>query len=128
MPRFRKLLGYVILNLKLFTLLFYKLSFYHFCLSSFGFVSFSISSVTTSICVLFIFCLLCLPLCQILETNAQDKGLNTDNLVIKHIKADYGSRIWHRGRQSRQKMKRTHIEVVTEEMEKETKPKEDKQK
>ena len=69
-----------------------------------------------------------LKLLNQVETNAQDKGLNTDNLVIKHIKADYGSRIWHRGRQSRQKMKRTHIEVVTEEMEKETKPKGDKQK
>ena len=34
-----------------------------------------------------------LKLLNQVETNAQDKGLNTDNLVIKHIKADYGSRI-----------------------------------
>lgn len=69
-----------------------------------------------------------LKLLNQVETNAQDKGLNTNNLVIKHIKADYGSRVWHRGRQSRQRMKKTHLEVVTEEMEKETKSKRNKQK
>jgi len=67
------------------------------------------------------------------ETNAQDKGLNTDDLVITNIKADKGSRIWHRGRQGRQRMKRTHIEVIVKEREqkekkevKKEKPKESK--
>lgn len=69
-----------------------------------------------------------LKLLNQVETNAQDKGLNPNNLVIKHIKADHGSTMWHRGRQSRQKMKRTNLEVITEEVSKETKPKEEKKK
>jgi large subunit ribosomal protein L22 len=46
------------------------------------------------------------------EANAQFKGINTSNLIIKHICANLASRPWHHGRQARTKMKRTHVEVV----------------
>lgn len=49
------------------------------------------------------------------EVNAQQKGLNTSNLSIRHICAQYASRPMHSGRQRRVKMKRTHVEVVLEE-------------
>ena len=63
------------------------------------------------------------------ETNAQDKGLNTDNLLIKHVKADHGTRILHRGVRGRERMKRTHLEIIVEEKETKNKPKtEQKQK
>lgn len=59
------------------------------------------------------------------EANAQMKGFNTNNLQIIHMCAHKGSRPWHHGRQRRQLMKRTHVEVVVAEMavkEKEAKP------
>jgi large subunit ribosomal protein L22 len=56
-----------------------------------------------------------LKLLEAVEANAQFKGLNTANLVIKNILANIASRPWHYGRQSRRKMKRTNIEVVVEE-------------
>lgn len=65
-----------------------------------------------------------LKLLNLVEANAQDKGLNSDNLIIAHIKADKGSKVWHRGRQSRQAMKRTHIEIIVEEKEKKVERKE----
>jgi large subunit ribosomal protein L22 len=46
------------------------------------------------------------------EANAQFKGLNTGSLVLQHASADFASRPWHYGRQSRRKMKRTHIQLV----------------
>ena len=49
------------------------------------------------------------------EANAQFKGLNTSNLVIVHLSAHNAGKVWHNGRQSRRKMKRTHIEVVLQE-------------
>ena len=52
------------------------------------------------------------------EANAQNKGLNTDDLKIIHISANMASRPWHYGRARRRKMKRTHVEIVLEEMEK----------
>ncbi|MAG50158.1 50S ribosomal protein L22 [archaeon] len=51
------------------------------------------------------------------ETNAQNKGLNVDDLYIMHICAHKASAPWHYGRQRRRKMKRTHIEIVVEEKE-----------
>lgn len=50
------------------------------------------------------------------EANAQTKGLNTE-LKIVHLLAHKGSNDYHYGRQSRRKYKRTHLEVVVEEME-----------
>ena len=49
------------------------------------------------------------------EANAQYKGFNTTNLVIKHLSAQKGAGQWRYGRKRRQKMKQTHIEVVVEE-------------
>ncbi|QQG39227.1 MAG: 50S ribosomal protein L22 [Candidatus Woesearchaeota archaeon] len=58
------------------------------------------------------------------EANAQDKGLDAKNLVIKEIKANKGQSNWHPGRIRRIKMKRTHLEITVEELEsKESKPK-----
>jgi len=56
-----------------------------------------------------------LKMLESVEANAQFKGLNTANLVIKSIIANSASRPWHYGRQSRRKMKRTNIEIVVEE-------------
>jgi len=46
------------------------------------------------------------------ESNAQSKGLSTKDSIIFHIVAHKASRPWHFGRKRRQKMKRTHIEIV----------------
>ena len=45
------------------------------------------------------------------EANAQFKGLNTGNLIIKHIAAQGGGKVHHYGRNGR-KAKRAHIEIV----------------
>lgn len=49
------------------------------------------------------------------EANAQAKGLNTSNLVVKHIAAQQGPKVWRYGRQKRRETKRTHIEIILEE-------------
>lgn len=51
------------------------------------------------------------------EKNALDKGLSTENLVITHMLANKASSPWHHGRQSRRKMKRTHVEIIVTETE-----------
>jgi len=56
-----------------------------------------------------------LKLLKSAETNAQFKGMNTSNLIIKHINAHQASSPWHFGRQRRRKMKRCHIEVIVKE-------------
>jgi large subunit ribosomal protein L22 len=50
------------------------------------------------------------------ESNAQNKGLNTKDLVIVHISAHKAARPWHMGRQRRRKTKRSHIQVVVKEV------------
>jgi len=50
------------------------------------------------------------------ESNAQIKGLNTNNMIIRHICCHKASTPWHFGRQRGIKMKRTHVEVVLEEV------------
>lgn len=60
------------------------------------------------------------------RANAQSKGLNPDELVIKHICAHKASTPLHYGRQIRRQMKKTHVEVVLEEIER--KKKENKKK
>ena len=62
------------------------------------------------------------------ETNAQNKGLNVDDLYISHVCAHKASAPWHYGRQRRRKMKRTHVEIVVEEKEEKKKQKEEKKK
>lgn len=49
------------------------------------------------------------------EKNAQNKGLNTKDLLITSIKADLASRPMRHGRQGRRQVKRTHIEVIVQE-------------
>lgn len=50
------------------------------------------------------------------EANAQSKGLNTSNLVVRHVSAQLGPKTWHNGRQRRREAKRTHIEVILDEV------------
>ena len=58
-----------------------------------------------------------LKLVNLVEANAQHKGLDTSSLKIVHICAKKGPKSWHYGRQSRIAMKRTHVEIVVEERE-----------
>jgi len=57
------------------------------------------------------------------ESNAQFKGLSSTNLIISHISAQQGPKIWRHGRQSRRQAKRTHIEIIVQEMKKAAKEK-----
>lgn len=57
-----------------------------------------------------------LKLLKTLEANAQDKGLNVSNLVLKELIPNKASQPWHSGRQRRRKMKRTHIKIIAEEI------------
>ncbi|MCF7866509.1 50S ribosomal protein L22 [Candidatus Woesearchaeota archaeon] len=50
------------------------------------------------------------------EANAQTKGLS-DNLKIIHLVVQRGSNQYHMGRQRRRRYKRTHLEIVVQEME-----------
>ncbi len=59
-----------------------------------------------------------LKLLESVETNAQFKGLNTATLEIAHICAHKAARPWHFGRRIREKMKRSHVEVIVKESEK----------
>lgn len=56
-----------------------------------------------------------IKLLESLSTNAQFKGLNTSNLIIKKICATNASITWHYGRKRRRKMKRTNMEIIAEE-------------
>ena len=49
------------------------------------------------------------------ESNAQNKGFSTKDLIIKHISAHKASTPFHYGRKRRIKMKRTHVQIVVEE-------------
>lgn len=46
------------------------------------------------------------------ESNAQNKGLSTKDMIVQHIAAHKAATPWRFGRQRRRKMKRTHIEIV----------------
>jgi large subunit ribosomal protein L22 len=61
------------------------------------------------------------------ESNAQDKGLNADNLTIVHICAQRGPGQLHYGRKRSRKMKRTNIEVILEEKVEESKKEKSKE-
>ena len=58
-----------------------------------------------------------LALIEQAEANAQAKGLSSD-LMIVHLAAQKGPTTWHYGRQQRRQAKRTHIEIVVQEIEK----------
>lgn len=55
------------------------------------------------------------------EANAENQGLNKNNLVISKITANKASRGYHFGRKRRIKMKGTHIYIEVAEKAKETK-------
>lgn len=52
------------------------------------------------------------------EVNAQNKGLDTNQLKIVHLCAHWGSKQQRYGRSKRGVMKRTHVEVIVEEFQK----------
>ena len=56
-----------------------------------------------------------LKLLSSVESNAEDKGLNVNNLIIIHAKADKADARWRFGRKGRTKMKNTHVELKVEE-------------
>mgnify|MGYP003966860597 FL=1 len=51
------------------------------------------------------------------EANAEDKGLDSKNLIITEMKADQGPQQWHQGRMRRRKMKNTHLSIKVMEKE-----------
>ncbi len=57
------------------------------------------------------------------ESNAQVKGLNTDDLKIITIIANKASTPWRFGRKRRRKSKRTHIEIIVKSKEEKLKNK-----
>ena len=57
-----------------------------------------------------------LKLIASLESNAQVKGLGTEELVLIHVCAHRASRPMHYGRQRRSEMKRTHVELIGQEI------------
>lgn len=57
-----------------------------------------------------------ISLLKSLETNAQNKGLGS-NLLIIHACAQQATRPFHSGRKRRIRMKRVHVELAAEEME-----------
>ena len=59
-----------------------------------------------------------LMLLESAESNAQQKGLDVNKLVISHIKSDNAGTSWRYGRQRRRRAKRTHIEVILTESKK----------
>lgn len=60
-------------------------------------------------------------LLDVVEANAQSKGLNTSDLVIESICANKAGKQFHYGRQRGRKMKRTHVEICVVEGVKEAK-------
>ena len=56
-----------------------------------------------------------LKLFDSVEANAENKGLNVNNLFIASAKADRGEARWRYGRKGRAKMKNTHVELIVEE-------------
>jgi large subunit ribosomal protein L22 len=59
-----------------------------------------------------------LMLLNSLEANAENKGLDVDNLKLSEVIANKGPGQWHYGRLRRRKMKRTHLEIKAVEIEK----------
>ncbi len=48
-------------------------------------------------------------------SNAENKGLDINNLVVKFAKADRAERRWRTGRKGRMVMKSTHVRIIVEE-------------
>jgi len=49
--------------------------------------------------------------------NAQHKGLNSSELIVKHISALQAARPWHAGRHARRQMKKSHLQIMLEQVE-----------
>lgn len=66
-----------------------------------------------------------LKLIDTLVANAENKGFNTDDLVISYAVANKGETQWHHGRKRRRLMKRAHLELraIEKEVKKEKKEK-----
>ena len=60
-------------------------------------------------------CTILLALLDSVENNAQVKGLNTGDLILKHIIPQKAAQEYRHGRRYGRRMKRTHVEVVVEE-------------
>ena len=58
-----------------------------------------------------------LKMLESLEANAENKSLDTNNLVITEYIANQGNMMRHAGRKRGQKMKRTHVYIKAEEKE-----------
>jgi len=56
-----------------------------------------------------------LKLINSVEANAQFRGLNTANLVVRHINVNKASKVMHYGRKRSRWAKRTNMEIVVEE-------------
>ena len=56
-----------------------------------------------------------LSLLDSVQNNAENKGLNVNNLFITFAKADKAERRWKSGRSGRVKMKNTHVKIMVEE-------------
>lgn len=56
-----------------------------------------------------------LKLLNSVEANAENKGLNVNNLIIVFAKADKAEARWRFGRKGRTKMKNTHVQLKVEE-------------
>jgi len=67
-----------------------------------------------------------LKILKSVESNSQNKSLGT--VMIKHICAQGGGKRWHYGRKRRIKMKRSHIEIVVEEIKESPKAKKPQEK
>ena len=55
-----------------------------------------------------------LDIINLVEANAQFKGLNTSNLVITHINSNKASSVTRFGRKRGRKAKRTNIEIIVQ--------------
>ena len=57
-----------------------------------------------------------LKLLKSLQANANNKGMNTKNLVVVFSKANKGEQMWRSGSKGRMKRKNTHIELRAKEI------------
>ena len=69
-----------------------------------------------------------IKLLNLLEANAKFKGMNTGNLMLKHVAAHKGADVRHSFKGSPHSTSTTHLEIVAIEQIQETKPKVQKKK
>lgn len=64
-----------------------------------------------------------IKLLDLVKANAENKGLDSERLVIYFASATHGAKAWHAGRKRRRRMKRTYVELRVKEHENKTKEK-----